>query len=779
MTSASTARIVLRRRPDGASMEQELRLLILEDVAAEAELAVRQLKTAGMNCTWRRVETETAFREALRDLQPSLILSDFTLPRYDGSAALALAMREAPEVPFIFVSGTIGEERAIEVLKQGAVDYVLKGNLARLAPAVKRALDEVASRQARRKAEDRVARLTRVLQMLSAINTAVVRIRDRTQLLQEACRIAHDVGNYMCAFVALIEPRTRIALPVAWAGAGADLRHEVSFRVETETNEGETVTGRALRTGEAVVCDNALAPAGQQAYGERLQALGAGSFVSLSLLVDDTPVGAFTVGAAERDAVGDEELHMLQEMAANLSFALQYLHKEDAVRFLSYFDPLTGLAKRTLFCERLARLLARHAGANPELVVVAFDIERLGVINDSLGRHTGDMVVQCVADGLKQHFGDTESLAHLDGGTFAAMIAGCESYEDAVRLLHDRISAAFSRPLAVGGREIPVTVKAGLARFPENGADSEALLQNAEAALNKARKSGERYLRYRREMNSEVVERLALEQRLHVALGEDQFELYYQPKLSIKGEIIVGAEALLRWNDPQRGLVTPNVFLPVLESTGLIVDVGEWVLHQAARDLQRWRNMGLKPMRVAVNVSPLQLRERDFAARFFAAAGANLRGASGLDIEITEGALLDDPVFLTRTLQVLRDQGVHVAIDDFGTGYSSLSRLSELPVDTLKIDRSFTSRLVGDKTVQAIVQTIISLARAFELSTIAEGVETAEQLQILEMLGCEESQGYLHGRPMPARQLEALLGVDPQTVAGIELDDVAGLKLLG
>ncbi|HKT72203.1 MAG TPA: EAL domain-containing protein [Steroidobacteraceae bacterium] len=741
-------------------MEQELRLLLLEDTPAESELIVRHLKRAGLSCTWERVDTEAAFKRALRELQPHVILSDFSLPQYSGLEALALSNREARDTPFIFVSGTIGEERAIEVLKHGAVDYVLKSNLARLPAAITRAVEEAAAKRAQRRAEDRIARLTRVLQMLSSINSAVVRIRDRTELLQEACRIAHDVGNYVTAFVALCDPATGEARAIAWAGAGVELREQTHFRF-LEGQPGDlSLTAHALRFGKTSIWSNVASDAGNDVHRKTLLGMGIRCVASLPLVVDNTPVGAVTVGASEADAVGSEELQMLQEVASNLSFALQYLHKEDAVRFLSYFDPQTALAKRTLFCERLTRKLAHRGEANPEVVVVVFDIERLGVINDSFGRHTGDLIVQCVADALKHNFGDSDSLAHLDGGTFAAMISGRESYEDAVRLLHDRISAALTRPLNVSGRDIPVTIKAGLARFPENGADAESLLQNAEAALHRARQSGERYLRYRREMNSEVAERLALEQRLHVALAQNQFELHYQPKLSIATGAIVGAEALLRWRDPTRGLTAPGVFLPVLESTGLILDVGEWVLHRAAEDLRRWHRQGLKSLRVAVNVSPLQLRERDFVARFFAAAGRGLRGSCGLDVEITEGALLGDALFLTRTLQVLRDEGVGVAIDDFGTGYSSLSRLSELPVDTLKIDRSFTSRLVGDKTAQAVVSTIVSLARAFELNTVAEGVETREQLAVLAELGCEQSQGYLHAKPLPAAEFERLLSAD-------------------
>ena len=746
-------------------MDQELHLLILEDSAADAELAVRQLMTAGMDFTWRRVETEAAFRGALRESPHDIILSDYSLPGFDGSAALALAVREAPDTPFIFVSGTIGEERAIEVLKHGAVDYVLKTNLRRLAPAVKRALEEAASRRARHKAEERVARLTRVLQMLSGINTAVVRIRDRTQLLEETCRIAHDVGNYAFAFVALIEPGTRLAYPVAWAGAGVEARDQARFPVEDAAETEESVTGCALRTGQPVVRENVLVQTSGIVYRERMFAAGVSCLASVALIVDDTPVGAFTVGAVECDAVDEEELRMLEEVAANVSFALQYLQKENTVRLLSYFDPVTGLAKRTLFCERLARLLARDAGSDPKVVIVAFGIERLSLINDSLGRHTGDLVVQCVADGLKRQFGDTEHLVHLEGGAFGAMITGQQSYEDAVRLLDDHITAMCGRPLEVAGREIPVTVKAGLAQFPENGADAESLLQNAEAAFHHARKSGHRYLRYRRDMSSEVLERLALEQRLRAALEANQFALHYQPTIELASGAIVGAEALLRWRDPARGLVAPDGFLSVLESTGLILEVGEWVLHQTAADLRRWQQLGNRPMRVAVNVSPVQLRQQDFAARFLAIAQMRAQGFSGLDVEITEGVLLEDPLFLAGTLQALRDEGVRVAIDDFGTGYSSLSRLSQLPVDTLKIDRSFITRLVGDPAAQAVASTIVSLARAFKLGTVAEGVESIEQVKLLQSLGCEQSQGYLHSRPVPAEQFEALLATQQNNQA--------------
>jgi len=563
--------------------------------------------------------------------------------------------------------------------------------------------------------------------------------------------------------VVVVDPHTRVARGAAWAGPGRDFQNELSFRMEDSgrSEPGESITGRALRTGEVAICDDITQVIGPWRFADTLDALGIRSIASVPLLIDGTPVGTFTVGGGETGIFGEEEVRMLREVAANLSFALQYLSKEDTVRFLSYFDPLTGLAKRSLFCERLARSLGRHAGESQEVVVVAFDVERLGAINDSLGRHVGDRVVQFVADALRRNFGNSEWLAHLEGGNFAAVVLDCASYEEAVRLIHDRITAAFGKPLAYAGHDIPITIRAGLARYPENGADAAALLQNAEAALHKARNTGERFIRYRRELSAEVADRLALERRLRTALDDDQFMLHYQPKIDIATGELVGAEGLLRWNDPQRGVVAPAVFLPVLESTGLIVDVGEWVVHQAARDLARWGRLGLKAIRVAVNVSPLQLRDPEFATRFFAAAGQSRGGAGGIDIEITEGALLDDTVFLGRTLQVMRDEGVRVAIDDFGTGYSSLSRLADLPVDTLKIDRSFICRLAGDKSVQAVVGTIVALARAFELSTVAEGVEREEELALLKGLECEQSQGYLHSPPLPVQAFETLLARIP------------------
>jgi diguanylate cyclase (GGDEF)-like protein/PAS domain S-box-containing protein len=852
-------------------------VLFVEDIEADAELALHRLRADGLDCIATRVETEETLIAALRTGGYDLILSDFSLPTFDGLSALEIAVREAPDIPFIFVSGTIGEERAIEALRRGAVDYVLKTNLKRLAPAVRRALREAAQRTARDIAEQRlrdvidtarawiweldgegrfvfssesardvlgveparilgthftewvhpadqqrirdamaalnndgrtlssltarwqhadgayrwlerdalalidsagavkgfrgadrdvsereeqqarIIRLTRILEMLSGINTAVVRIHDRMELLQEACRIAVTTGRYQGAMVCFLEPGTGNARPSAWAGEGSSLLSSLLFSVAQRAEDDTSVTGRVLRSGERFVCNDSaqLHTILKRWIGPH--GLPFGSVVGLPLTIDGTTVGALILTASDVNAVVDEELRLLEEVAANLSFALQYLEKESAVQFLSYFDPLTGLAKRVLFCERLAKRMAGGRTEESQPAVAVLDIEHLSILNDSYGRHAGDYLLQKIADRLKQQLNNTEQLAYLGSGCFALVIERAPNQESALRELQRRTLVLLEQPFRIGGHDIPITVKSGLACRDSSGADAEALVQNAEAGLRQAKASGEQYHHHRLDLSSKLAARLALEHRLRGALEHHQYRLYYQPKLDVTTGRIDGVEALLRWNDPERGIIAPGEFLPILESTGMIVQVGEWALQQAAADCRRWKAAGLQPVRIAVNCSPLQLKRRGFAEQVLDVLGDWAVGGWGLDIEITESLLIDPESADVHRLRALRSAGVRVAIDDFGTGYSSLSRLSDLPVDTLKIDRSFISGLPDDRAAARLVPTIIGLARAFDLVTVAEGVETQEQLAFLRRIGCDQSQGYLHARPMPAQQMEAML----------------------
>jgi PAS domain S-box-containing protein/diguanylate cyclase (GGDEF)-like protein len=857
---------------------QPVRLVVVEDMPTEAEIAVRQLEAGGFSCNWKRVESEPALRRALDEARPDLILSDFTLPGFDGLSALDVAREVAPHTPFIFLSGTIGEERAIEALQRGAYDYVLKTNMARLVPAVRRALGDASNRRAqraleeqlrdivvtsqdwiwehdrdgkftfcsdsirailgyapeevlgtnasqyvhpedlaaldfamhtlgpnqrtatnlqarwrhrngayrwlernmlvllgeggqvtgfrgserdfteRRRQEKHISRLTRVLKMLSGVNSAMVRIRQRREILIEACRLATSVGGYASAMVALIEPGTRTARPTAWSGSvESQTAQQLTFSIAENARDDTSVIGRVLRSGTSMVCNDLQTLDMPLAARAALMDSGFRSVVAYPLLVDRTPVGALMLASYDTGAVGDEESRMLRELVANLSFALQYLHKEDEVRFLSYFDPLTSLAKRGLFCERLVRALEPRIGRRGTPAVAVLDIEQLSTINDSFGRHAGDLLLQQVADRLKRHLDSTEQLAHFGAGTFGLIMEAAGDEDEAVHWMQEQVAEMFRAPFNVDGRGIPVDVKCGFARYPDNGNDANALVQNAEAALRSAKSTGEKYLPHRLELSSAVVSRMTMEHRLRGAVERQEFELHYQPKVDVRTRQIRGLEALVRWRDPEAGLVMPGAFLPLMESSGLIVPLGDWILRQAASDLRRWQGASLAAGRVAVNISPVQLRRRAFADHLLDLVGEWRSENLGIDIEITEGVLIDDVSSAVSQLRLLRRSGVRVAIDDFGTGYSSLSRLSELPVDMLKIDRSFTNVLTSSSTGRTVAQTVIALGKAFNMTTVAEGVETPEQFEMLAHLGCDQSQGYLHGRPMNVADIEPLL----------------------
>jgi len=729
-----------RAKPD---RREPIRVLLIEDMDHEAELTAHHLRKHGITHVIERVQTREAMHTALRDFKPSIILSDFSLPEFDGLSALEIACECSPEVPFLFVSGTIGEERAIEALRRGAVDYVLKSNLARLGAAVERALQEAAARAVRRRQEQQISRLTGVLRMLSGINGAVVRIRDRTELLREACRLSVTVGGYPAALVGLYQPKTQRLEPVAHQGADPVIAHALCELLESRMAHDGQARKKTREPAAPFTCESTGA--------------GRAAVIGLPLMVDKTVVGVLGVCPRERGATADEEFAMLREVAANLSFALQYLRQDDRVRLLSYFDVLTGLAKRALFCERLGRMLRESAGFGSHHAVAVLDVQNLSAINDSFGRHSGDQLLQLISDRLKRRFGNTELLAHFAGGTFGLMQT-IDRSPAAVEGLNEHLDQLLAEPFLLQGKDVPVAARSGIALYPEDGNDPDTLVNRAEASLRGAKESGQRRGHYSAARHAEALARVALERKLRVALERQQFELYYQPKVGVKTRRIEGAEALIRWNDPDTGLVSPASFLPILEESGLILEVGEWVIERAALDCRHWGQQGLPPVRIAVNISPAQLRQSDFVSRFLKHTQHWATATSGLDAEITEGALVGDSSVAIHKLKMLRAAGVRIAIDDFGTGYSSLSRLAHLPIDTLKIDRSFIGEMTADARSRRLVSIIVSIARAFNLVVVAEGVESQVQLDTLWQLGCDQSQGYLHSKPLPMQAFAALLG---------------------
>jgi diguanylate cyclase (GGDEF)-like protein len=740
---------------------EPIRILLVEDQAYEAELTSRQLRASDIPHLMRRVETEAAMRAALSEFNPTIILSDFSLPQFDGLSALTIARECAPDIPFLFVSGTIGEERAIEALRRGAVDYVLKTNLARLGPAVRRALAEAAARRVREQQELKIARLTGVLRMLSGINSVVVRIRDRKELLHEACRLAVAVGGYTTAIVAMKDSKSHALGPVAWWGAEQDraaslcaLIEQRARRARSSPLASDTVTQFLYREDCSA---GALADAAATAASSGQPADAGRAVVSLPLVIDKTAIGTLVICARDGSRVDDEELRMLREVAANLAFALQYLQKDRRVRLLSYFEVLTGLAKRELFCERLGRLTQDSDKLGSRCAVAVLDVENLSGVNDSFGRHAGDHLLQLVADRLKRRFQDTELLAHFAGGTFAVAQPDSGEPQLCLERLNAQLDGLFGEAFRLDGKDVPVVARTGVAMYPDDGREPDALVQKAEATLRTAKVARERHRHFSAQAHSATLARVALERKLRVALERQQFELHYQPKVAVKTRRIVGVEALIRWNEPGVGLVSPGEFLPILESSGMIDEVGKWVIERAAADCHDWNKLGLPSVRVAVNISPVQLRAADFVAHFLEAIEGWATATRGLDIEITEGALIDEYSGEVSKLKMLRTAGVSIAIDDFGTGYSSLSRLSHLPIDTLKIDRSFVGQMTTDPRAKKLVSSMISIARAFKMLVVAEGVESQEQLDALWQLGCDQSQGYLHCKPVTRDEFGELL----------------------
>jgi len=391
------------------------------------------------------------------------------------------------------------------------------------------------------------------------------------------------------------------------------------------------------------------------------------------------------------------------------------------------------------------------------MALMLIDLERFKAINDTMGRATGDRVLQAVAQRLQEAVGDLHRVARLGSNTFTVMFPDIAVAQEAARRLEQDPAKFFGLPFEIDGRELRLAVKAGIAVYPADGADAEALFRNAEASLKRAKETGERCLFYSPQINAQVAEQLELERRLRKAVEQGELFLHFQPKYELAGRRIVGLEALMRWQSPDgAGLVSPAKFVPVLEQTGLILEAGRQAIATATSTYRAWQARGLNPPRIAVNVSALQLRRRSFVADVLAALG-NAADGGGVDVEVTESLLMGEIEESIRKLRQLREAGLHIALDDFGTGYSSLAYLSKLPLDALKIDRGFVRGMTEKSEDTSIITSIISLAQTLHLKVVAEGVETEQQEQLLRLLRCDQAQGYLFSPPVPAARIEGLL----------------------
>ena len=601
-----------------------------------------------------------------------------------------------------------------------------------------------------RKSEE-LGRINRTLRVLSAINSTIVRVHKRDELLDETCRIAAEDGQFPIVWVGLLDRATKRVKPVAWRGV--DLAYVESVRLDLE--DPEALVSQALRERRAVVANDIAGDVRLSTRGAAL-AMGSRSLATFPLIVSGKAAGVLVLHARETGFFDGPEMKLLNELAGDVAFALEYIEKAERLHYLAYYDPLTGLPNRVLFHERLDQYLGMAAREGRGIALVLADIERFRGINDAFGRPLGDELLRQVAARASHEIGDERWLARIGPDHFAFIIPDETGPDGMARRIDQIHREVFSKPLLLSGTELRVTARFGVARFPGDGADADALFRNAEAALRNAQVGGERHLFYTPRMTEQISERLTLENKLRLALENQEFVLHYQPKVDLESKRIVGVEALIRWQSPELGLVSPMRFIPLLEETGLILQVGAWALERAALDHREWRDADVSPPRVAVNVSAIQLRQRDFVQVLEHAIELGV-APTGIDLEITESLMMDDIEGNIRKLHAIRDLGVSIAIDDFGTGHSSLAYLGKLPVHTLKIDRSFVITMLNDTDTMRMVSTIISLAHSLRLKVVAEGVDSDEQAKILRLLRCDQMQGYLFSRPMPKLELLQLL----------------------
>ncbi|OUD12702.1 sensor domain-containing protein [Thioflexithrix psekupsensis] len=455
--------------------------------------------------------------------------------------------------------------------------------------------------------------------------------------------------------------------------------------------------------------------------------------------------------------IKDEQEQKVTHYLAIFSDITQRKKAEAQLEYLAHYDELTGLPNRLFFHELLSQLIERHRLTQMILGVMLVDLDRFKDVNDTWGHDTGDVLLQAVTKRLKACLGEGQLIARLGGDDFIICLEHISQLET-VATQAQMILDAMLPPFFLNDHEVFVTSSIGIALFPSDGEDANTLLKNADAAMYSAKATGKNtYALFTQQMNTEARRRVTLESQLRHALERDEFKLYYQPQMHLMSGIMTGAEVLIRWEHPEQGLILPHLFIPLAEETGLVSQIGEWVLFHACEQHRQWCRQGLPILRLAVNLSSRQFRDQNFLERIFTVIENTKMDPTLLELELTESMLMQDAAYANRLLCALKENHIQIAIDDFGTGYSSLSYLKRFPIHRLKVDQSFIREIPSNKDDMAITRAIVALAHSLHLQVTAEGVETRAQMAFLKSLKCEEIQGYLISRPLPADQFIAFI----------------------
>jgi len=697
-------------------------VLLIEDNPGDARLLREMLKEVGsQNTRLTHVESMGEAESYLAEHATDIILLDLGLSDARGLEALRRAHHAAPRVPLVVLTGLDDEAQAVQALQEGAQDYLVKGRIETL--GLVRAMRYAIERKS----------------MEEALFVEKERAQVTLNCIGDAVACTDVLGN-----ITFLNPVAETM--TGWLSADAVGRPmaEVLQVLDATSREASSspleMAGRGART------------------------LGAPSNVILvrrdgfeTWIEDSVAVIHDRQGRASGAVVVFRDVTTAHETALKMTHSAEH-------------DFLTGLPNRMLLNDRVGQAIVSAQRHEKPVAVLFLDLDGFKHVNDSLGHPVGDKLLQSVARRLVDCVRGADTVSRQGGDEFVVLLSEVEHPEDTA-ILASRMLEAVAASHSIDGHDLHVTTSIGISVYPDDGLDAEALVKNADTAMYQAKENGRQgYKFFKSAMNVKAVERQSLEESLRRALERREFALHYQPKIDLRTGAITGAEALLRWTHPTRGLVPPAQFIPVAEDCGLILPIGAWVLREACAQAKAWADAGLPRMTMAVNVSAMEFRNREFLSSLLAILEETGLDPSLLELELTESALMKHPESAASILGALRQIGVKVAIDDFGTGYSSLSYLRKFPLDALKIDQSFVRQLSSAGRDTIIVTAVIGMARSLELRVVAEGVETLDELAFLRSLECDEAQGYYYSRPVAPQQFAALLRdgiLDPSVAAGL------------
>ncbi len=606
---------------------------------------------------------------------------------------------------------------------------------------------------------EQLERLTRMHSLLSRVNRAIVRAESPDQLFEQVCRIAVDTGLFEFAWLGLLVPGS-LSLELTHVYSAADSAEGASTRPEWPIFEDDAL--EVAQTGRHMVSEALPDPLPLlQQLGLLLPPLRGGAY--LPIAEAGRVVGVLAVYTCQQDVFDPAVVNLLVEVAGDISFCLDHILQEQRrlvaetkVQYMALYDRQTGLPNRTLLEERIATYAERSRNEGKQLVVALVKLYRLDQLVQMLGHADLDEAIRVF--GLRLEGVVNGTVARLAPGEFALAVPGLASLDEA-EALAATVQQAVDEVVPLTEGEVYLAAAVGGVLFPIQEAEVGQLLRRARAAVNVAMQEGAPRF-YRADFDRDSDQRLSLEAALYRALERDEFELRYQPQASLKSGAIVGAEALLRWRHPEMALVEPARFIPLLEQTGMMVSVGEWVLRTACKQNKAWQDMGLPPVRVAVNLSAQQMRRADMVQVVEQALRDSGLAPEWLELELTESMILEDATATIRTMRDLKALGIYLSLDDFGTGYSSLAYLQRFPVDRIKIDKSFINDVTTHAGSAAIVRSILNMAENLGLAVVAEGVETSSQLHYLQRQTCADMQGYVFSKPVSAAELADLLRTD-------------------